>query len=267
MTQCPVCGAAAKPTAPECACGESLAPWRTITASGSALRDHGLALAAAGDFLGAAVVLLEAALTNPLDAVSLVDAARAMIRLGRGEDAARWLEAAKSAPGAAALLAVARQQGEEATPSEEHRPPRLPLLAIPPIPRQAGGLFSGKRADKTVLAAWEQAIRMEAEPGHDWRPRGSPLEDLVRTDPRAVYHYALGLGECQSGNRPAAADAFRRCIAADPPVLNPAAYLVYIYVGEPKGLAVVWEELQKRYSAKELEHCRAALQDRLARRP
>jgi len=264
MTQCPACGAAVKSTAAECACGESLAAWRTVAWSGATLRDRGLTLATTGDFLGAAVALLEGALTNPLDDASLVDAARAMIRLGRFEDAVRWLETAKSAPGAA-LLAVARQKLEAQAAGEAPRSAELPLLALPLIPRRIGLL--GKRPDKAILASWERAIQMEAERDRDWRARGSALEELVRSDPRAEYQYALGLGECQAGNRLAAAAAFRRSLADDPPVLNPAIYLGYVHVGDPEGLAEVWEELQKLYSTKELEHCRAALREHLARRP
>ncbi len=275
MTQCPVCGAAAKATAPECECGESLTVWRTVARSSAVVRDRGLTLAAGGDYVGATVALLTAALTNPLDAASLVDAGRALARLGRYDDAARLLESAKGGPrateAAAVLAAVAElaaaeplEVGDEPTQPAAAAAPPAPL-GLPPLPK-AGGFLTGKRADAAVVAQWDRVIRMEAEPARDWRRRGSAVEELVRSDPSAVYHYALGLGAWQEGNRAAAADAFRRCVTADPPVLNPVAHLLFLHLDDAAAARKLWAELKRVYPAKDLDRCRAALRDRLAAR-
>jgi tetratricopeptide (TPR) repeat protein len=278
MTQCPACGAAVKPTAPTCECDESLEPWRVIANSGAALRDRGLALAADGDYLGAALALLPAALTNPFDTASLVDAARALIRLGRNADAVCWLEAAGARPGAAELLAVANERlapkpdalaGEPAPATEAAAEPgvepdaRRPLLGGRPMHRKYGK-FRGKPT-KEAVAEWERVIEMEADPKRDWRPRDSAIEELVRADARAVYHYALGLGAWQAGDAVTARAEFRRCVAADPPVLNPAVYLIYVQDDQPESARTqVLAELGQRYSAAELDQCLAALRGRLA---
>jgi len=279
MTQCPACGAAVKPTAPTCECEESLEPWRVIAHSGAALRERGLALAAEGDYLGAALALLPAALTNPFDTASLVDAARALIRLGRNADAVCWLEAAGARPGAAELLAVATERlqptrdapaAEPVAATEPAAEPgtepdtRRPLLGGRPMTRKFGLLSRGKPS-KEAVAEWERVIRMETDPDPDWRPRGSAVEKLAQADPRPVYQYALGLGAWQEGKVAAAAAAFRRCLATDPPVLNPAAYLLDIHLDDPVAARRAWEELSEQYGA-EATAVRSALRDRLARR-
>src|SRR2546428_4714333 len=97
--KCPTCGRPAKDSDRECECGEQLTPWRTIEWYGHTLRQRGLVLAARQDYLGACVSFLEATLTNPLDDSSLVDASRALARLGRREEALRLLgEAAARSP-------------------------------------------------------------------------------------------------------------------------------------------------------------------------
>ena len=105
--QCPVCGKMTRISDRECeACGEVLTPWRNLTHFGNALRERGLALAERGDHLGACLAFLEAALTNPLDQESLIDTARALVHLGRPDEALRMLapyNGASSPPAAVAL--------------------------------------------------------------------------------------------------------------------------------------------------------------------
>jgi hypothetical protein len=106
--QCPVCSRAANPRELECECGEVLAPWRLIATHGQALRHRGLVLAAREDYLGACLAFLEAALGNPLDESSLLDAARSLFRLGRVKQARRLLAAASGgSAGQARRLAAA----------------------------------------------------------------------------------------------------------------------------------------------------------------
>lgn len=108
LTRCPICEAPLRGSEPECACGESLASWQTLDRASHVLRQRGLALAAEGDHLGALVAFLEAALTDPLDGASLVDAGRALAHLGRDADALRLLGHAAARPTHRAAAAVAR---------------------------------------------------------------------------------------------------------------------------------------------------------------
>src|SRR4051794_24252256 len=114
--KCPVCRAAVKETDQECACGELLTSWAKVRRHDHALRQHGLRRAAAGDHLGALVAFLEVALTSPLDGTCLVDAARALVHLGRAEDALRVLGHAgpRSASAAQALAGAIRSQAASA---------------------------------------------------------------------------------------------------------------------------------------------------------
>src|SRR5437773_57424 len=103
---CPICDRSPADSELECACGEPLTPWRTIAWAGQTVRQRGLTQAQEKDYLGACLSFFQAALTNPLDRASLVDAARVLHFLGRDEDALRWLRhAATRAPTEAAAVA------------------------------------------------------------------------------------------------------------------------------------------------------------------
>ena len=121
--QCPVCGKPVRPADRECeACGEVQTAWRNIEFYGRGLRQRGLSLAERGDHLGACLAFLEAALTNPLDSLSLVDTARALVHLSRPQDALRLLAGVKSpeaVPAANALRAEIERQQENAAAVDE----------------------------------------------------------------------------------------------------------------------------------------------------
>ena len=142
--QCPVCNKPTRKDDRECeACGEVLQPWRTIEFYGGTLRQRGLALAANGDHLGAMLSFLEAALGNPLDGLSLVDAARALVHLERPDDAERLLAGVRSPEGLKAAAAL--KQAIEALRQPAPPPPaeaEEPLEAVivedePTAPAQA----------------------------------------------------------------------------------------------------------------------------------
>jgi hypothetical protein len=101
--KCPVCDQPVRDRDQECVCGELLPQWRLIAASGEALRQRGLVLASQGDYVGACISFLEAALTNPLDGGSVVDAAKALFHLGRPDDALRLLRHVDAANGVASV--------------------------------------------------------------------------------------------------------------------------------------------------------------------
>jgi hypothetical protein len=141
--QCPVCNKPIRKDDRECeACGEVLQPWRTIEFYGSTLRQRGLALAASGDHLGALLSFFEAALANPLDGLSLVDAARALVHLERLDDAERLLAGVRSPDGLKAAAALKQAIAERRRPPAPGEPPpgSAPEPAAeeePPLPEPA----------------------------------------------------------------------------------------------------------------------------------
>src|SRR5262245_39212935 len=120
---CPICGATARDTDLECpSCRESLTTWSTLRRNGESLRQRGLLCAANGDHIGALVSFLESALANPFDEKGLLDAARALVQLGKPEHAERLLIHALARPAsrtAAEALRDAIRQRSDSSPSPE----------------------------------------------------------------------------------------------------------------------------------------------------
>jgi tetratricopeptide (TPR) repeat protein len=274
---CPTCGQPVRDADTECVCGEVLTQWRRMAGNGAALRQHGLALAGAGDFLGAALAFLEAALTTPLDGTGLVDAAKALYHLGRPDDALRWLGHAESlhpAGGAAAVAAAIRTlQAQAQAPPEapaapntetgvEAAPPEAgprPLLALGPLPcRQGWG--SRSKADAPV---WEKVLAREQQPG-DWRLGCPVVEETLKASGSGVLHYVLGLGHWQQGSRDAAGACFAACLKTRPPFLNPAAYYLCLHLDDPQRARAARERLGRVHGPRELETCLGRLEEWLA---
>ena len=153
--QCPMCGQATRPKQQECACGELLTQWQTIASSGRALRQRGLAQAGQRDYVGALASFLEAALTNPGDGGSVVDAARSLALLDRPQDALRLLVNADVKGQEADTLkkalhtAVERRKKKPAVPQQQvvvasavvppPKPPAPESASAPPPPAAAAG--------------------------------------------------------------------------------------------------------------------------------
>lgn len=156
------------------------------------------------------------------------------------------------------MAAALQQTAGERKPAAAGR-----LLGLPALPR-AGRGYTLKRPDKAAVAVWERVAAREQDPTADWRPAGSELERLLADDPTGVAQYVRGLGEWQAGRPEAAAAAFRAATAVEPPVLNPAAYLLYTAPGDE--VAAVWADLVKRLG-KDADRCRAAVRQRLADGP
>lgn len=273
---CPVCDRAVRDTDQECACGELLTTWTNLRRGGHALRQRGLVLAAAGDHVGATLSFLEAALTNPLDDLSLVDAARALVHLGRTEEALVWLKHAAARPGsraaAAALLqaiealpsrgpgapaAAAGQDLAETTTMVATAPP--PLLGLGALPRARRWLA---RAETDPL--WEVVLRLEQEGAQDWRAPAPWLESALGTAKgHAVLQYMLGLGAWQRAEPEEAQRRFLASMEADAPVLNPAGYYLYLQAEDaPRGRAAL-ERLRSKYAPQDVERCLRAVADRV----
>ncbi|NOX54846.1 MAG: hypothetical protein GXP27_10495 [Planctomycetes bacterium] len=95
--KCPICNTSIRESDFECvSCGELLTSWHSIIGPAHHIRQRGLVQASRRDYVGACVSFLEASLANPLDTVSLVDAAKALVYLGRVDDALRLLEIAEN---------------------------------------------------------------------------------------------------------------------------------------------------------------------------
>jgi tetratricopeptide (TPR) repeat protein len=289
LSQCPICSAPVKDQAMECPCGELLTSWSTLRTHGEALRQRGLVLAAKGDHVGALVSFLEAALTAPQDAVSLLDAARSLTLLERYEDAMRLLAHATSKPAtrpAAEAIAVAikararaaalaaKQQEETAAPVAEEAlpaaeevvvvkedPPARPTLGLAFLERREAGLFGSK--PRVADPAWKTALHLERS-GADWRAEAPWLGAVLHgVKGHEVFHYLLGLGCWQRGDAGGALKHFARCLEDNPPVLNPAAYYVCLHLQEDAAGAV--ERLRGEYSFTdaEVENCLSALAERI----
>ena len=135
MRTCPLCQAEVKPADRVCPCGEILAPWRNLTFYADTLRQRGLVLARQEDYLGACLAFLVAAVSNPLDRSCLADVVRALVRMGRWEEAREFL----------ALLPAGTQDDQHEALAEavdagpRHRRPRtVGNRATTASPRQTG---------------------------------------------------------------------------------------------------------------------------------
>lgn len=255
---CPICANAVDDMAVDCGkCGEAMTPWRTIVTSAGRIHRRGLALAAQHDYLGACLAFFEAALSNPLDADGVVDAARALVHLGRTDDALRLLahaqrrnpkgnasqiaaairellretqrEATDAAPaaavpgvddGAAASATAPDNAGESAGPV-----PLWEFLGLPALPRKRSFLSrigGSERGD-----AWAGVLG--AEKNWDGQPLAiAPwLTAVVREGGTCpAWSYMLGL-ECWQRQDPSAAlPWFLKSLKDGAPFLNPAAYVV-----------------------------------------
>jgi hypothetical protein len=74
-----------------------------------------------------------------------------------------------------------------------------------------------------------------------------------------VFHYLLGLGAWQRGDRQAALGCFARCLDEAPPVLNPAAYYVCLHLEEDGPGAVERLKSEYQHSGQEIDACLTAL--------
>ncbi|MHC4406036.1 MAG: hypothetical protein ACYTG0_40885 [Planctomycetota bacterium] len=261
MNQCPICQLPAKDVDRACQCGELFQPWRTIEFYGDTLRQRGLTLAQSGEYLKACLSFVQAALTNPLDDKSTLDAARSLARLGCCDEAVRLIKAAGHrlpTEETEALSAAIRQQSTEeaaleeaSSGSEDARveppPPLIPpagreLLALGPIPKRQS-LLAKFRGETITETLWKMVVQTEETFHGDWESVGSWLRGADGDD-RGLIDYVNGLQEFQNRNDQAAAKAFDRCGKCDPPLLNAMAYLVYLRSGSSGGMTVLLNVLK-----------------------
>jgi hypothetical protein len=236
---CPLCANAVADAALECpSCQEELTPWRTIEAAAAQMRRRGLTLAAKEDYWGACLALLEAALANPRDESSLVDAARALWRLGRRHDAARWLDHARrrnpSGEAAGMLQAIAglANQQEPRSPQAGNvlaaapdRPVR-PLLGLPLLERKKKLLGRWHRED---LGVWRAITAAEIQ----WKDKSlehCALLEAIASDEAcpSSFCYLTGLKRFSQSDLGQALVWFHKSVMQHAPVLNPAAYVLLI---------------------------------------
>jgi tetratricopeptide (TPR) repeat protein len=289
---CPVCDATVLASDLECGgCRESLVPWNTMRKGGEALRQRGLAAAALKDYVGALASFLQAALTNPFDERSMLDAARALVHLNRAEDADRVLTIAASRPGLketaeAMRLELRRRAEKDATavavngapapeagapvvlevteaapePAEEATPRLRPLLAM-------GQCTAGTFFRRAPLPPWPRILQREQQADLDWTGVPVPVAEVIGTvkDNRPAINYMLGLGYWQARDRDGALRAFRRCIDEKPPVLNPYAYWICLHLeGDGEKLRQALAELNgRKWLGKDLPACLEAIERHL----
>jgi hypothetical protein len=291
--KCPICEAPAKDTDQECGCGEVLTTWANIRRGGHALRQRGLVLAGEGDYVGAALSFLEAALTNPFDDKSVLDAARALVPLGRSEDALRLLGHAAARPASRATATAVAQairaldQRARAVPAEEGNgqevppgdtdgaaapapepvapaadpapPGPRPFLALGPVERRKG--WRRRAADPL----WAKVLGMETNGERDWGGGAAWLEEALEgSEGQGALHYLLGLGAWRRNDAAAARRHFANCVRDNPPVLNAAAYYLCLSLDSDARARKALEDLLRFHSRKEMDVCLAALAGRLA---
>jgi hypothetical protein len=303
--QCPICSETVGDVDLDCAaCHEPLAPWRTLTSSSDRLRERGLLQASQRDFVASGLSFLQAALTNPFDTKSLIDAGRAMLHMNRLDDGLRLLNQARArdpkgdAPAviaaveaivaenerrkktAAQAAAEADTAAYESPPDEadsrpappdvdavrENGPARRELLALPVLARRAGW---GRKVQK-VDPLWRRVLTMEAEWEGDWSASAAWFEAAVGdrgAEPLSALAYGRGLGAWQQNRLDEARRWFER--AADPhaAVLNPAAYYLAASLdGEADTREAVRRLTGNGYAAPELESILKVLEDRVGER-
>ena len=128
--RCPACDQPVKDNAPQCPhCDEVLTQWTALARHGSSLRNRGRVFAAQQDYFRACLSFMQAALIDPFDETSILEAAKALFHLGHREDALGWLRLAEARGGkGAAAIAEAIKALEQArtaagaspaTPEEE----------------------------------------------------------------------------------------------------------------------------------------------------
>lgn len=282
MDQCPVCGAAVRPVDRACACGEVLQPWRTVASIGAALRQRGLALAEQTDYLGACLAFVEASLSNPLDQQSLLDAARALARLGRADDALQFLRArsgeqaqalaaaiegtraAGMAEPAADQSAAAGSDAEESVVAPPAPPSRRPL-GLPPLPRKKSVLAAALGRGKAAQAWWQCALEGERDWHGDWPSLAAWLAHAPAELTPGLADYVRGVGCFLAADDDAAAQWFHRSIENGSPFLNPVAWWLYLHAeGQDPGKSADW--LATSLTPKELRAVCDAVRERLGDR-
>lgn len=284
---CPICDSVVKDTDRQCACGELLTPWRTISFYGAALRQRGLALAERSDYLGACLSFLEAALTNPMDVESRLDTARALLHMERPDAALRILSGASS-DAATALAREAQMRLEQTqvipsrsgaresahatlppdiesqfephTPTASQSPPAKALLALGALRAKRSWRRSRRRDQDDAL--WTMALECEAQWQGNWSALRSWLQFAVGRS--SAVHYMLGLGYWQEADLIAAKEAFTACIEDRPLMLNASAYYLCLHLNDAQQARDAWTVLTRSHPRKELDHLLPALSARLA---
>lgn len=307
--KCPMCEQPVNnPQQRECLCGENLSLWKGLAGSSEALRQRGLAQAAQGNFAGATLSFLEAALSNPMDQKSLIDAAKALVYCDCPQEAfdllknadARYAE--EAGPVLKAIQAVVAQSRkkarDEAGPAAAGAGDAAPKIPVPEkatvpaaapaqvcFPLLALGILKrrGKLLNRMMSLAtgdglpgiWRCVLQMENTWPNDWKLLGPWLTAAAgetarnaqtQADDHAVFHYMLGLGHVQAQEWTEASAAFRRCVNANPPVLNPAAYYLYLHLDDSRQAAKAMDWLKGLCNPHERADLHKLLRQRLANR-
>lgn len=253
--QCPLCETVVADSDVACpGCDEMLSDWRVLQGNSEILRERGLHLAARGDLVGACLSFMQAALSDPADTASLVDAGRSLLLLERIEDAIRILEAAHQRSrqsGAGELLsslkkrlaaeAEAAGEGEKTTegptaPDESRGTAKVrsrgpagqatrrgaPLLGLHPMTRKKGLLSRG--LDPLWLSILHTERHWDDQWGscHGWLTAACDVET-----PHPALLYLRGLDAWQNGQAREALTQFAQCLAQEQTVLNPVAWTMY----------------------------------------
>jgi tetratricopeptide (TPR) repeat protein len=278
---CPICNEIVRPADRECACGEPLTAWRNWEYYGNIVRQRGLQLAKEGDFLGAFKTFMVAALGNPLDSESLLDAARALFRLGRPNDALDLLrgvqpnarssadDVAQAIKEATALqppietkavdAALELEEMGRSLKRESLQSGSVPLLALPPLRRRSFKAWLGKRQAVRVL--WENVLQLEAAAPVEG---SSALRWLASLDGdssiQTISYYASGLVLWEEDEVANAGKRFLACMECNPPFLNPAAYYLVAQGSDRVASCRAWDVLKETCSTRELQGIWEALQ-------
>lgn len=282
--KCPMCQQPVKFQQPECGCGELLTQWWKMVGYGRAARQQGLKLAAAGDFLGACIAFLEDALANPMERASLVDAARALVRLDRVEEAMRLLKiAGESEPQAATVLQAIESlvKASPAAPAPEQAPaapaaepadaappgtaapkaaPPTPFMALGALERSAKKGVFGKGAKRELSDGWKWVLALERFFTGSLDGLNETIDAWLQCDIDAgLVQYVEGLRRWQKRQEGPARDAFQASLVANAPILNPAIYYLHLHLRNGS-LREGWQGLGKWLAGDERQRCKGQLE-------
>ena len=196
------------------------------------------------------------------------------MRLGRWEEAREFLallpagtqddqhEALAEAVDAAAATQAAedcRKPCDDGQPAADGtlQSHGSPLLRLPPLARRKPFLGSRPRPD----ALWETLVQAERseQPGEDiWQQLRTSVADPAARD------YVTGLAALQCGDQATARQSFAACLDHHLPLLNPAAYYLYLYLDSGAETTAAWQHVQQRCHPSELEQLVAHLDKALA---
>ncbi len=271
--KCPLCDTPVTETDVSCpGCDELLSEWRIINSNSRLLRQRGLILADQQDLVGACLAFMQAAISDPTNNVSLVDAGRSLLLLGRSHDASRILKYAHQRSresGARELLDMMKKMAAEtaqestetvaaggdgaATWATAVQQPakvsknRTPLLGLEILVRKK--VLGGTDVD----TLWSSILHTERNWQGAWGSLQTWLTAACEVDePHTALIYMRGLDAWWRDDSREALMHFSNCILKESSILNPVAWGIYVTLTTGDGTGDVVDMAVDRVGSKGL---------------